>query len=370
MRDRSLGTGDAELVENVASCTDALKGLFDALLDLSRLDAGTVEPEPVHVRLDDVLDRLRARFAPHAHDRGLELTVAPSALVAWTDPILLERALGNLVENAVRYTLRGGVRLEVGPAPGGACRIVLADTGIGIPAASAEEVFGEYVQLGNPSRDREAGLGLGLSIVRRLCALMDVPLAMDSTPGVGTRFELLVPGGDPARVARAPEAPAPVACDGALVLVVDDEAPVLEATGGLLESRGCTALLAGSAREALRAVALAGRAPDLVLSDLRLGAGASGIDAVRALREATAPALPALIVTGDTCPERLREIRESGLEALYKPVSAAALDAALARIAVPAPDAATPAAAPTQDVARTSLPTVSPCTRIDSSTIT
>ena len=410
---RGGGKGAAvhEIVEDVASSADALKGLLDALLDLSRLDAETMPFEPVHVRLDDVLDRLRSRFGPQARDAGLELVVAPAGLVAWTDPILLERVLANLLSNAVRYTPRGGVRLEVVPADGGACRIELVDTGIGIPAASVENVFGEYVQLDNPSRDREAGLGLGLSIVRRLCELMDAPLAMESEPGVGTRFELRVPGGDPARVAlpeTGPATPVPPRCDGALVLVIDDERTVLEATGRLLESRGCTALLAGSAREALRAVALAGRAPDLVLSDLGLGGGASGIDAVAALREAVGGPvggpeggavggsaggsagegagreLPAVIVTGDTSPERLREVRDSGLESLCKPVSAAALDAVLARAtgaarasgpgpgSDPAPDTASdPAPGQSrQDVARTSLPTVSPCTRIESSTIT
>ena len=333
LRRRVAGAEERAIVEDVAGSTDALKELLDSLLDLSRLDAETVPFEPRDVSLDALFERLRARFAPEALEKGLVLEANARALAARTDPILLERVLGNLLSNAVRYTERGGVRLEARRVAGGACRIELADTGVGIPAAAREEVFGEYVQLDNPARDRAQGLGLGLAIVRRLCALMDVPLEMDSALGRGTRFRLDVPQGRPART-RPPAGARPPACAGALVLVVDDERPVLEATGRLLESRGCNALLAGSAREALRAVALAGRDPDLVLSDLRLGAGESGIEAVAAIREAVSPALPAAIVTGDTSPGRLREIRASGLEALYKPVSPAELDALLAR---PAP---------------------------------
>ena len=335
------------IVDDVAASTDALKALLDSLLDLSRLDAETVPFEPRHVALAPLAERLGRRFLPAAREKGIGLRVRADAdAVARTDPILLERVLGNLLANAVRYTERGGVTLDVARAPGGACRVRIDDTGVGIPAAAREEVFGEYVRLGDPERSPERGLGLGLSIVRRLCALMDVPLAMESGPGAGTRFRLEVPAGEAARV--VPESgPVPeVAGDGVLVLVVEDEPAVLEATARALEGRGCRVLRAASAREALREAALAGRDPDLVVSDLGLG-DESGIDAVAALREAIDPTLPALIVTGDTCPERLGEIRSSGLEALCKPVAPAELDAALARalsgaggVAAPVPAAA------------------------------
>ena len=329
LRRRALGHEEADIVADIASSTDALKGLLDSLLDLSRLDAETVPFEPRHVALDALLERLGARFAPAARDKGIELAVRAEPVAVLTDPILLERVLGNLLANAVRYTERGGVLLD-GAAADGACLIRLIDTGVGIPEAAHEEVFGEYVRLGDGARCPERGLGLGLSIVRRLCALMEVPLEMESEPGLGTSFRLRVPAGDAARVVREPDAARPIAGDGALVLVIDDEPAVLEATTRLLGERGWSVLAAASAREALRAVALAGREPDVVLSDLGLGA-ASGVDAIVALREAIDPALPALIVTGDTCPERLAGLRACGLEALYKPVAPAALDAALAR---------------------------------------
>ncbi len=364
LRRQRVDATERAIVDELGSSTAALKGLLDSLLDLSRLDAETVVFRPEHIDGDALFERLRARFDASARDKGLVLHLRPNGATLWTDPVLVERVLGNLLSNAIAYTPVGSVTLGCVAGAAGDHVVDVSDTGIGIPDASRDEVFGEYVQLGNAARDREAGLGLGLSIVRRLCALMDVPLVLRSSPGAGTTFSLHVPGGDPGQVRRdaaADASPVPVA-NGALVLVVDDDASVLEATGHLLESRGCTALLALDARRALRAAALAGRAPVLVLCDHRLGDGATGIDAVAALREAfDDPALKAAIVTGDTSPERLREIRASGLEALHKPVAPSTLDALLAR-ALPARDQ--------EEVARTSLPIVRPCTSMESSTIT
>lgn len=362
------GTGDtttSEIVEEMASSTAALTWLLDGLLDLSRLDAETAPFEPRHVDVGALFARLRSRFAPQARARGLELRVVPPRdATAWTDPLLLERVLGNLLANAVKYTPRGEVGLDCRPDPDGTCILTVTDTGIGIPEASHEEVFAEYVQLGNPAHDREAGLGLGLSIVRRSCALMGVPLAMTSIEGTGTTFTLRVPRGDPAGVPVEPAPPGARPPAGAAVLVVDDEVAVLEATGRLIESRGCTALLARGAREALRVVSVAGVRPALVLSDHRLGDDETGIDVVAALREAfDDPRLPAVVITGDASPERLREIRASGLDVLRKPVSVAALDALLAGLPGSEPG-------PAQDVARISLPIVRPCTRMESTTIT
>ena len=337
------GGTERALVRKMDESVRALEELFDSILDVSRLDAGTLAAEVRDVPLAPVLERVRRHFAPLAHLRGLAFGVGPTRAHVRTDPLLLERLLGNLVANALRYTPRGSVRLTVGvdAEPGGRVRIAVVDTGIGIPAAERERVFEEFVQLGNPERDRSRGIGLGLSIVRRLAALLDVEVELDSREGRGTRFVIGLEAG----VARVPSTP-PVPADvpvrapartglaGAFVLVIDDEREVREATRALLESWSCRVLGASSAPEAIASLEGEGRMPDVIVSDYRLHGERTGIDAIRAVRERAGSAVPALLVTGDVAPEQLVRMRDSGLPVLHKPCSPDALAALLAGLVV------------------------------------
>jgi signal transduction histidine kinase/ActR/RegA family two-component response regulator len=329
---RPLDDRSRAIVGQMNVALRALASQLDVLLDISKLDAGVVAPEPAEFRLDRLLARLAGEFEPLAQRKGIALVCEslPNA-EALTDPLLLERVLRNLLDNAVKYTQRGQVRLQLRRAPGG-FEIVVHDSGPGIPAHEQERVFEEFYQLGNPERDRSQGLGLGLSIVRRIADLLGLALTMDSSPGEGTRFGLSVP----AATHRGPltgtlDAEPQVA--GVQVLVIDDEEAVREGMSTLLEGLGCGVRTAAGTDAALLLVGEA--CPDIVLADFRLRGNDDGITAVRRLRE-RCPQLAALLVSGDTAPERLREAHAAGLELLHKPVTAEALTRAIAR-AVRAP---------------------------------
>ena len=206
-------------------------------------------------------------------------------------------------------------------ADGGGKLVTLSDTGIGIPDDAKEDVFSEYYQLNNPARDHSKGLGLGLAIVRRLCNLMDMPLEMQSVEGRGTLFRIVVPGGDPAQILpQSGRKPSPQS-KGRRVLVIDDEVQVLQSMRHMLESLGCDVMLAESARDALKVIALTDTMPEVILSDYRLRDDLNGVDAVAAIRESLDCEVPAIIITGDTSPERLKEVSGAGMHVMHKPVN-------------------------------------------------
>jgi len=336
LRAREKDGTQLAIIDDMGQSADALNGLFNSLLDMSRLDAEIIEFLPRHLSVHRLFDRLRATFVQQAAHKGIRLDIGDmeacgADLAIYTDAILFERVLRNLVSNAVQYTEQGSVSLSCERLDDGSVRISLRDTGIGIPPSAREEVFAEYYQLNNPERDRSKGLGLGLAIVRRLCELMDMPLHMTSEPGVGTVFTLEVPGGDPLQVRDDVAIEVPGMADQT-VLVIDDEPQVLQGMRHLLESHGCTVLIAESARDALQAIALDEREPSLILSDFRLRGSQNGLDAIEMLREALERAVPAAIITGDTSEQRLREITASGIAVLHKPVAATDLYALIDRL--------------------------------------
>ncbi|HYC02190.1 MAG TPA: PAS domain S-box protein [Azospirillaceae bacterium] len=324
------GTG-REVLGHLDRSLHALKGLLDGLLDISRLDAGTVKAEPRDFPLAELLADLEATHGPAAAARGLSWSVAGvGGLVVRSDPTLLGRVVRNLTENALRYTPAGGhVRVACRRA-GDAVRIEVRDTGIGIPADKCAEIFEEFVQIGNEGRDREQGLGLGLAIVRRLSRLLGHPVTVSSEPGCGSCFTVEVPLG----CARQVPAPVPhtgggLAGHGRTVLLVEDDALVALGMRVLLESWGYAVRLAASGAQALRELE-GGRAPDLILSDYRLRDGETGAEVVRAVRARLGRDLPGIMVTGETSPEALGEAARLGLAVASKPVTARELSSALA----------------------------------------
>jgi two-component system, sensor histidine kinase len=309
-----------EVGRSIDRSVQSLERLFNALLDLSKLDAGVVTPELRACDLCELLERLSLEYRPKAAEKHLQFSVQCGALWVRTDPILLERILRNLLENALRFTRVGAIRMEA-ERRGGDISLVVSDTGIGIPPSEQTRIFEEFYQLHNPGRERSEGLGLGLSIVRRLVDLLRYRIAVRSTPGNGTSFELELPNA--ALDGASIETPAAEAQDGGSalaglrVLVLDDDIEVRAAMASMLENWGCEALVAASVDEAHRLAAAT--PPAVVLSDLRLAAGASGIDAISALRAEIGPVAAALI-TGDTAAEKLVEVRSTGLRVLHKPV--------------------------------------------------
>jgi CheY-like chemotaxis protein len=210
-------------------------------------------------------------------------------------------------------------------------RIEVWDTGIGIAPEHQQSIFQEFYQIGNPERDRQKGLGLGLSIAARLARLLGGRIQVRSQSGHGSVFAVEIPRGQLAPAVVSVNAPAGIAdsLHDALVLVVDDDALVCEAVAGLLAQWGCTAVTASSGEEALTVLTRQSRVPDAVLCDYRLPNGETGDQVIRQLRERYGQNLPVALITGDTAPERLRESKESGIPLLHKPVQPARLRALL-----------------------------------------
>jgi signal transduction histidine kinase len=315
----------AELVQRMGRSLNALAQMFEVLLDISRLDAGIVPVAPQPLALVPLLRRLHADTAAVAQARGLRvrLHLPPGAESATTqsDPVLLERCLRNLLDNALKYTRRGGVLLALRPAAAG-WQLHVWDSGIGMTPEVQGRVFEEFYQADNAERDRARGLGLGLAIVRRVAGLLGHGLDLHSRAGHGTRVRLTVP-----RLAAATAAPAApahaVARPGQSlqVAVVDDDAEVRAGLVALLQRWGHAVLAAADTAELLRHWQAAGRpAVQAIVCDLRLRGGMSGVQAVAALRVGLGAEVPALVITGDVAPERLALLRASALPWLPKPV--------------------------------------------------
>jgi signal transduction histidine kinase len=313
------------LARRIERSVDALEDLLDALLDVSKLDAGAVQPERRAFPLQPLLERLADEFAPAAEAKGLRFRVAPTSLWTESDPTLLGRCLLNLVANAVRYTREGGVVVGC-RRRGGEAEIVVADSGIGIAAADQARIFEEFYQAGSPQRDRAQGLGLGLAIVERVARLLGHAVVVKSQLGHGSTFSVRVP-----IVAPRPDAePAPAGAgasaelQGVRVLVIEDEPDVRAALEGLLRRWGCSVAAAASGGEALAA----GRvSPDLVLCDLRLGNDENGFDVLDRLRARWGTSLHGIIVTADASPERIADAHARGYPLLPKPIRPAKLRA-------------------------------------------
>ncbi len=314
----------SSLVGSIEASMDALCRLLDAILDMSKLDAGTVSPNVQVVSLGAIFERLEGEYRLRAAEKGIGFRSVPNSLTLGADPALLERIIRNLVENALRYTDRGRILLGCRRGPR-TLRIQVYDTGIGIPPEHLERIFHEFYQVANPSRDRGKGLGLGLAIVDRLARLLGYRVLVASWPGKGSCFTLEID--DPAlltlpEAVAAPEVPMLPAANMGTALVIDDDPLVREGLRLLIESFGWLVLAADGAPSALRLLAESRRNPDLVIADYRLAAGATGLEAIRAVEATVTNAPQCVVLTGDTAPQRIADAEASGYRILHKPIAA------------------------------------------------
>jgi signal transduction histidine kinase len=319
------------IVEQIDASVADMNELFNDLLDISKFDAGVLVPNISEFPIAQLLKRTESTFSATARERGLSLRIVRNSAWVRSDSILLERILLNLVSNAVNYTTRGGVVVGC-RRRGGQLRIEVYDSGPGIPEDQRLNIFREFYQLGGPQRERRGGLGLGLAIVDRLCRLLKHQIDFASALGKGSRFSVLVPIVPARALTVEPKASVHATLDsigGKLVVVIDDDPLVLESTGGLLRSWGCHVVTAGSARVALTGLAECNQSPDLIISDYRLSDGQTGIEAIEELRKSLNLPIPAFLISGDTAPERMREVHASGYHLLHKPVHPRALRAML-----------------------------------------
>jgi two-component system, sensor histidine kinase len=317
-----LGPHERHLLVNLERCIESLDHSFNAMLDVSRLDAGVIDAQVQSFEVRDVFRRLHMHFAGQAEAKGLQLRFKPGGRVATTDPQLLERILGNLVANAIKYTKEGGI-IVAARGHGSHMTLEVRDTGPGIAENELPHVFEEFYQIDNASRDRTHGLGMGLAIVKRLVLLLDHPLDVKSVPGRGTTFKLRVPQRDVDEYygmnLEADTVPAEVG-DIKKLLIIDDEEAIREGTRLLLERMGYEVLTAATIDQALEIVVAHGDELQGVVSDLRLAHGEDGIDAVTRVQAAIGTPIPAVLITGDTSQSEVRRAHESGHAVLFKPV--------------------------------------------------
>jgi signal transduction histidine kinase/CheY-like chemotaxis protein len=310
-------------VARIGTAVAAMNDLFNALLDISKLDAGSVEPDVTAFPIDPLLRRIESMFVADARTKSLRLRIRPSNAWVRSDRVLLERILLNLVSNAVRYTARGGILVGC-RRRGDALRIEVWDSGIGIPEDQRQNVFREFHQVaGARAGAVRVGLGLGLAIVDRLCRLLDHPLELTSTLGKGSRFSITVPRAsarvEPAEIPDRLQAMIqPFA--GKFVVMIDDDRLVLDSMDGLLRGWGCRVSASTSSGAALADMSELDQKPDLIISDHHFTHGETGVAVIERLRRAFDAPIPALLVTGDISVERKQEAEARGYELLQKPV--------------------------------------------------
>lgn len=303
-----------EMVESQQNSLDAMTNLLNSLLDISRLDAGKVEPEFEEFRIQRLVDRLFAEFSRQASHKELRFEADTcEQIIIRSDPNLLSEIIQNFVSNAIRYTDKGSVKLAC-RSEGDRLWIDVVDTGIGIDPEQIDEIFFEFHQVKSPGFDNE-GFGLGLAIVKRLADLLDHEIAVESDPGNGSRFSVCLPIVGKRSVTKAQvddvvEEEVGSRVSGMIVLIEDD-VKVANAWGLLLEAEGFRVATAASAIEAAAVVKHLSAPPDLIISDFHLMDGSTGVEAVAMVRGEFAKNIPAFIVTGDTS-KMVQEAKSTG----------------------------------------------------------
>ena len=337
------------IMGHVRTASQASSELLNTLLDFSRIEAGVMQPKPHATPLAPLLRELEDEFGPQADNKNLVYRTHDTDAVAYCDRSLVALVLRNFVSNAVRYTSSGGILIGV-RSQGDVLGVQVCDTGIGIAADHHDDIFKEFHQLGNDERDRQKGLGLGLAIARGLALSMDARITLNSRLGRGSVFSLWLPRAHAARPTRTKiivnstprggalplehidSRKALASLGGLQVLVVDDDEAVRLSMTSLLQSWGCEVRAAEGPDDAL--LLAQQQVPQLLVTDYRLRNGHTGGDVITLLREQCGSALPAIIVTGDTDPARLRETAGYRATLLHKPVSAQTLRDALVASAV------------------------------------
>ncbi len=327
---RPLDEKSSVIAQNMNEAMRDLTAELDSLLDISKLDAGIVKIDESAVNVNKTLDRLVRSHLVHAQEKGLEISLNSAREVAvYSDKVLLERLFRNLLDNAIKYTEKGSINVDI-TREADQCVVRISDTGIGVESAKQEQIFEEFFQIGNIERDRKQGLGLGLSIVSRIVKILGVSIQLDSTPGVGSAFTLSMAAYDEPPAETKPVTAARREIKGAQVMLVEDDSGVRFATEAFLAEAGCVVTSATGTDAALSALSAKSQ-PDVVIADIRLPDGDSGVRAIGRLRERL-PGLSAILVTGETSDDRQAQARELGVALLTKPVEQESLIQEISRL--------------------------------------
>lgn len=307
---------------NIKDCIRSLSELLTDLLDLSKLEAGVVTAKPSHFSFDALLTTLVSVHIPEAQSKGLSLRCAASTQIGYTDPVLFQRILGNLISNAIRYTDKGGVLVGCRRSQGKTW-VEVWDTGIGIAPDRTTEIFEEFRQLDDGARTR--GSGLGLAIVAKTADVLGIQVCVRSRPGRGSVFAVELPLG------QRQERPTPARCESLhrslSIALVDDNPMVRQALSHALKNAGHQVVVAATGEEL--GAQLGDRTLDVVSSDYRLPHGETGFDVITKVRATFGADVPAILISGDTDPEVVRVMADRGIVVLHKPLDMESLEAVL-----------------------------------------
>jgi len=329
LREKTSDPAVLELIDKVSGSWRSLGQLLDGLVEISRLDAGAIVPDLRPIDLLEHVRQVSAGFEAQAAEKQIDLSVSGTSEHVLSDPALLSRVVGNLISNAIKFTPKNGaVRVSVRGSETSTA-LVVEDSGAGIPETARSSVFDEYVQLGNPERNREKGLGLGLSIVKRLAALLSLDIAIDAARPSGTRVTV----GFPSELCGTNLATRQFSGDKRLardqvsslcVLIVDDEEAIRMSMAEVLTSWGCEVYSTDGKGNIIEFLDRMDATPNMIIADRNLGERLSGLEIIEAVRDELNQNVPAVLMTGDV---RMSE-SASGSEnthILFKPVDPVAL---------------------------------------------
>lgn len=313
----SLNQQQQQLLENARAASEDSNEMLNTLLDFSRIEAGVIEPNVQAFSLQALFNKLEKEYAPQANDKNIIYRTRETNIVIYSDPVLVELVLRNLVSNAIRYTQTGGILVACRPR-GNNATLEVWDTGIGIDTKHQQEVFSEFHQLGNPERDRRKGLGLGLAIASGLSQTLGHDLSLNSVIGRGSVFRLTLPVSTSTPIEASSKSYNDKQLLNKRALVIDDDPIVNTGMKHLLNEWGCVCDTAESIEEAVKVTEK--NHPDVIISDYRLREQRTGIEAITTLRNLLNKNVPALLITGDTAADKLQSAKISQVPILHKPV--------------------------------------------------
>ncbi len=317
-----------KIVGKIAKSNLALTNLFNSLLEISQLDAGTLKTNLSHQNLNKLCQNLFEEYQILAHLKGLEFNLEQEECTVISDPILLNRILSNLLSNALKFTQTGSISITI-KNKSDKIEISIYDTGIGIDSSEHENVFNEYVQIGNQERDRSQGIGLGLALVSRLCQLLHHEIKLTSQLSKGCEFKLILAKGEQSNIVTVDMNINQSQIKNTQILLIDDEKDIIEAMTLMLTNWGAKVKGMLSIDEALTDIKDNNYAPELIISDYRLKNNDNGLDGLTLIQKKLGRTIPSLIITGDTDPELLEKIKKENLYILHKPVKIPSLKKAI-----------------------------------------
>lgn len=310
-----------QLSEKMNLSLDTMGELLDALLDISTLESGSVLADKHDVKLSEVLNKLVADNAPQAEQKGLLFVCEGQDCILHTDPTLLQRIIGNFITNAIRYTKEGKITVS-GVISNDIIRISVNDTGTGIPEDALERIFDEFVQLDNTVRNRSKGLGLGLSIVKHIARLLELPIKASSVVGEGSTFSVDIPLSTSQQPVDKSDELIQLSTNEThepTILIVDDDPAIVDAMMELMSAFDVNVVTAESGPEALAKIQ-DGVKPDFVISDYRMPE-MNGVELVTKIRQSIREDLPVVIMTGDTSASKIKDAKLPNCQVLHKPIN-------------------------------------------------